>query len=93
MTGTSASSPTECVTWLFDRDDDKGWLAYDEESCTLLEKMFQKYSNSGESMNRKEAADPIVFLQDGKYQVNVRSMEQVNVQTQFPRLVQRRSGC
>jgi hypothetical protein len=93
MTGTAASSPAECVTWLFDRDDDKGWLAYDEESCNLLEDTFQKYSNLDESMNRKEAADPIVILQGGKYQVNVRSMEQINVQTQFPRLVQRRSGC
>ena len=92
MTGTAASSPAECVTWLFDRDDDKGWLAYDEESCKLLEDMFQKYSNLGDSINRKDATDPIVFLQGGKYQVNVRSMEQINVQTQFPRLVRRRYG-
>jgi hypothetical protein len=88
---TSASFPTENITWLFDGDDDKGWLSYDEESCKILEDMFQKYSNVGESINRKEAADPIVFLQGGKYQVNVRSMEQINVQTQFPRLVRRRS--
>jgi hypothetical protein len=93
MAGTAANSLTECVTWLFDGDDDKGWLVYDDNSCHLLEDMFQKYSNRDESMNRKEAADPIVFLQGGKYQVNVRSMEQINVQTQFPRLVQRRSGC
>jgi hypothetical protein len=97
MAGTAAaaaaSSPTEGVTWLFDRDNDKGWVAYDEESCNILEDTFQKFSNLDESMNRKEAADPLVFLQGGKYQVNVRSMEQINVQTQFPRLVQRRSGC
>lgn len=92
MAGTALRSPTECVTWLFDRDDDKGWVAYDEESCKLLEDMFQKYSNLGDSINRKDATDPIVFLQGGKYQVNVRSMEQINVQTQFPRLVRRRYG-
>jgi hypothetical protein len=93
MAGTATSSPTDSVTWLFDRDDDKGWAAYDEESCNSLEDMFQKFSNRGESMNKNEVGDPLVFLQGGKYQVNVRSMEQINVQTQFPRLVQRRSGC
>jgi hypothetical protein len=74
-------------------DDFEGWLAYDEESCDILEDTFQKFSNPDETMNRKEAIDPLVLLQGGKYQVNVRSMEQINVQTQFPRLVQRRSGC
>jgi hypothetical protein len=92
IAGTAAGRPAENVTWLFDLDDEKGWLAYDEESCNILEDTFQKFSNLDETMNRKEAIDPLVFLQGGKYQVNIRSMEQINVQTQFPRLVQRRSG-
>jgi hypothetical protein len=57
-----------------------------------LEDTFQKFFNLDDTMNRKEAIDPLVFLQAGKYQVNIRSMEQINVQTQFPRLVKRLSG-
>jgi hypothetical protein len=86
------NQPMENVTWLFDLDDDKGWQAYDEESCNILEGTFQKFSNLDETMNSRKAIDPLVFLQGGKYQVNVRSMEQINVQTQFPRVVQRRSS-
>jgi hypothetical protein len=90
--GTAARSRAENVTWLFDLDDDKGWRTYDEESANILEDTFQKFFNLDDTMNRKEAIDPLVFLQAGKYQVNIRSMEQINVQTQFPRLVKRLSG-
>lgn len=63
-------------TWWFDGDDE--WLPYDQESNSILEETYQNVT-----------ASPTVFLRGGKYQVNIQTMQQVNVETQFPRLVRR----
>lgn len=60
--------------WSFDTDS--GWLSYDEESNQILEKAFL--------MNQES-----VLLSNGKYQVDIRKMEQINLETQFLRLVKR----
>jgi hypothetical protein len=72
------------ATWWFDGDDEKGWLPYDKETNEQLEETYQSFC---EGASQKT---PLVLLCGGKYQVNIQTMEQINVETQFPRLVRRR---
>lgn len=78
------------IVWWFDGGDDKRWVQYDVESCRLLERAFQE--NNGPSSRQQGA--PIVKLRLGRanYQVNVQTMEQTNVESQFLRLVRRRQS-
>jgi hypothetical protein len=68
--------------WHYDGDE-RGWILYDDTSNELLEDAFQRYCKA------QEQADPLVILLEGKYQVNLEKMEQVNLQSQFLRLVKR----
>jgi hypothetical protein len=76
------------IVWWFDGGDDKRWVQYDVESCRLLERAFQEHNDPS---SRQQDA-PIVKLCLGRanYQVNVQTMEQTNVESQFLRLVRRR---
>ena len=47
----------------------------------MLEDAFQQQQHAGQS---------IVLLSNGKYQVDIEKMEQINIETQFLRLVKRR---
>jgi hypothetical protein len=73
------------ATWWFDGDDEKGWLPYDKESNEQLEETYQSFC---EGASQKT---PLVLLCGGKHQVNIQTMEQINVESQFPRLVRRRA--
>ena len=77
----------QLVTWSFDGDDDKGWIPYDPESNRQLEDMYQLFCLQD---TENAGNDPVVILCNGKYRVNIKSMEQVNTETQFLRLVRRR---
>jgi len=66
------------ATWWFDiDDDDRGWHLYDATSRRALEKAHEQGCER-------------ILLQDGKYLVNLLTMQQINVESQFPRKVQRR---
>lgn len=87
--------------WSYDADD-KGWIKYDDISQRLLEDTYQRYCNHESDIfdDRKDRQEydeangtinpKTVLLSDGKYQVNVATMEQINVQSHFMRLVRRR---
>ncbi len=77
------------TTWWFDGDDEKGWIPYDEESCQQLEDVYQRFQVV-DTLLSKGPLVPLVYLSGGTYQVNVSTMEQINVESQFLRLVQRR---
>lgn len=86
-----ASSNTEIATavWEFDGGDEKGWIAYDEESSNLLEVAFsrlpdEKNSSLPQTISRR------IFLSGGVYEVNLETMEQINMETKFLRFVRRR---
>lgn len=72
------------VTWWFDGED--GWIPYDSHSSSKLEDVFQLISVSSESSE----ISPIVYLSEGRYRVNVQTMEQINTETHFPRYVRRK---
>jgi hypothetical protein len=88
--GTAIIEATTTTTWSFDADD-KGWLAYDAEGSRLLEEAYQQYSSSSDSADsaKKKNNNPSVLIAGGKYQVNVATMEQINVESHFMRLVRR----
>jgi hypothetical protein len=71
------------VTWWFDADD--GWILYDAPSSSKLEEAFQLLSVSSDS----NTISPIVYLSEGRYHVNLLTMEQINTETFFPRYVRR----
>lgn len=73
------------IIWEFDGDDEKGWVAYDEESSLRLEESYQELL-SGET---KSAST--VLLAKGRYMVDINTMQQINTKTQFLRLVRRRT--
>jgi hypothetical protein len=97
--------PTEVSpTWWFDGDD-AGWLPYDAESNQKLEHVFQsfrcieKYSSRdvlGEEVNREKCKqtsnNKVVLLSGGRYRVNIETMQQINTDSHFLRLVQRREN-
>lgn len=78
----SDNASTVAASWYFDGDE-HGWVRYDDTSNQLLEEIYQKYANAGQHV------DPLVLLPTGEYQVNLEKMEQVNVSSQFLRLVKR----
>ena len=96
--GESIESPTNDnqngnYQWYFDGDD-RGWLAYDNESNQLLEDAFVRLEQLGKNGNSDKKTDPssnfpLVLLSQGRYQVNVETMEQRNVASQFLRMVKR----
>jgi hypothetical protein len=73
------------TTWWFDGDDEKGWIPYDEESCQQLEDVYQRF----QEVDTRQSKGPLVYLSGGRYEVNVSTMEQINVESQFLRLVRR----
>jgi hypothetical protein len=79
---------TTTTTWCFDADD-KGWVAYDTESSRLLEEAYQQRNHSKNTDDSAESTNPAVLIADGRYQVNVVTMEQINVDSHFMRLVRR----
>ena len=81
-------------SWWYDGDsDEKGWVKYDEDSTQQLEVAFQRCYLDGATINQSmNEQDAIVTLSNGKYQVNVITRVQINVETQFPRLVRRLPG-
>jgi len=91
-------------TWWFDGDD-AGWLPYDTESNQKLESVFQlttcRKVNSVRAVEREEvnqeiykqfSSSKIILLSEGRYSVNVETMEQINTDSHFLRLVQRREN-
>jgi hypothetical protein len=100
----TASLRKESPTWWFDGDD-AGWLPYDTESNHKLESVFQslcsrQFNSPGskgeemvdEEMDKQTPSSKIVFLSDGRYRVNLETMEQINTESHFLRLVQRREN-
>jgi len=95
------ASPTEVSpSWWFDGDD-AGWLSYDTESNQKLESVFQSLrrirvnlSRAVEDQERYKhiSSSKIVLLSEGRYSVNVETMEQINTDSHFLRLVQRREN-
>jgi hypothetical protein len=87
-------------TWWFDADGDVGYIPYDVESSQKLENAFQAlHLDSTTTTTAKEKEDQqllchnhnrIVMLSGGRYSVDVQTMEQINIESQFLRLVQRR---
>ena len=76
-------------TWWFDGDD-AGWLPYDTESSEALESAFQALSCLDEEGADATKNNQIVLLSNGRYRVNLETMEQINTDSHFLRLVQRR---
>lgn len=79
------------MIWEFDSDGDKGWILYDDMSSQLLEEAYCliiAQDNNGSELPSE--VPNWVYLQGGKYQVNLLSMVQINTETQFPRFVRRR---
>ena len=93
--GSSEAIARITPTWWFDGDD-AGWLPYDIESNEKLESAFQALCPLDEqSTGYSEGADAtknnqIVLLSNGRYRVNLETMEQINTDSHFLRLVQRR---
>ncbi len=93
----SASTTTCKVSpkWWFDGDD-AGWLPYDTESNQALERAFESFQNPKPSSDAKEKDGRIqpntVLLSNGRYSVNLETMEQINTESHFLRLVQRRES-
>lgn len=91
-------------TWWFDGDD-AGWLPYDTESNQKLEHVFQSFrcikkdssrDVQGEEVNREKCKqtsnNKVVLLSGGRYRVNMETMQQINTDSHFLRLVQRREN-
>ncbi len=72
------------VTWWFDGEG--GWIPYDSHSSSKLEEVFQLLLVPCDS----NEISPIVYLSEGRYRVNVQTMEQINMKTHFPRYVRRK---
>jgi hypothetical protein len=78
------------IIWEFDGDDDKGWILYDEISSQLLEEAYCLITVQDNNGSELPSEGPnLVYLQGGKYQVNLLSLVQINTETQFPRFVRR----
>jgi WWE domain/Right handed beta helix region len=72
-------------TWWFDGEGGS-WIRYDAHSTNELEATFQLHSAPPcDSIG----VSPIVHLSEGRYRVNVQTMQQINTETHFPRLVRR----
>mmetsp|Transcript_73132 Transcript_73132/g.110296 ORF Transcript_73132/g.110296 Transcript_73132/m.110296 type:complete len:533 (-) Transcript_73132:70-1668(-) len=93
-------SKTTTVKWSFDADD-KGWVVYDKETSRLLEETYQqrqKYNSTSQDLTDSAESlsiattNSVVAIGDGRYQVNVSTMEQINVDSHFMRLVRRQVG-
>ena len=90
------------IVWEFDGDDAKGWISYDATSSSFLEQAYTNMMNQEQADNMDvghnssqqvvpEGSHQLVNLQGRKYQVNLRTMVQINTKTQFPRYVRRRT--
>jgi hypothetical protein len=89
-------------TWWFDADGDVGYIPYDVESSQKLEDAFQalhldstttttaKDKEDQQLLCQNHNDDRIVMLSGGRYSVDVQTMEQINIESQFLRFVQRR---
>lgn len=98
-------SPVEASpTWWFDGDD-AGWLPYDTESNQKLESAFRSFrclkknaaravevEKMNQEMLKRAFGSKIVSLSAGRYSVNIETMEQINTDSHFLRLVQRREN-
>lgn len=73
--------------WEFDGDDEKGWILYDEESSILLEDLYQRLSSNPVSTQNESCR---IRICGRKYAVDLNTMEQINIETQFLRNVRRR---
>jgi WWE domain len=91
---TDSESASSAPRWWYDGDSaEKGWMPYDEESSQILEAAFQRCARRDCNLNDTAPKDNgVVLLSGGKYQVNVITKVQTNVETQFPRLVRRISN-
>ena len=93
--GVSTAAIAATPTWWFDGDD-AGWLPYDTESNEKLESAFQalccidEHSTSGKEGEDDRKDTEIVFLSNGRYRVNLKTMEQINTDSHFLRLIKRR---
>lgn len=93
--GGSTAAIAATPTWWFDGDD-AGWRPYDTESNEKLETAFQalccidERSTSDKEGDENTKHTAIVFLSNGRYRVNLKTMEQINTDSHFLRLVQRR---
>jgi hypothetical protein len=91
---TNDDSKDELPTWCFDTDNG-AWHPYDSESSQKLESAFQSLCQKQQNVSAEistQQPSPIVSLHGGKYQVNVKTMEQINIETHFLRLVRRKSN-
>jgi hypothetical protein len=90
----ASESALSASTWWYDGDSaEKGWIPYDEESSQVLEAAFQRCTRRDCNLYDTGPEDQgVVLLSGGKYQVNVMTRMQINVETQFPRLVRRISN-
>ena len=95
----------EKPTWWFDSDSDRGWVRYDADSMLALEDAYQtfllnhnRYDGNNhiddDNENSHTTADTttgisVVLLSGGKYRVDLKSMEQINTETHFPRIIKR----
>ena len=90
-TNPGESSTAYGAVWQFDGDDEKGWLTYDRESSRLLEDAYHRMTRTcATTATSTNDADCILSLSGGRYRVNLGTMEQINTETQFLRLVRRR---
>jgi hypothetical protein len=110
---TSSSHTTkgeEEPRWWYDGDD-AGWIPYDIDSTTKLERAYRSLFHGSSNHHDDDDDDdddgdgdvsPLdeevrpscatVSLLEGKYRVNLQTMEQVNTGTHFLRFVRRTSG-
>jgi hypothetical protein len=92
----------QTATWWFHGGNvvETLWIRYDDECTVKLEQAYHSFlSLQEDKSNVQEKTIPektnespsreIVSLMGGKYQVNLRTMEQINTTTFFPRLVKR----
>jgi hypothetical protein len=77
-------------SWWFDGEE--AWLPYDEESTKQLEETYQRYLAGSAQEETVDQNSPVVFLSGGRYQVDIKTMEQINVESHFLRLVRRRES-
>ena len=89
-TATSTTNDTATApTWWFDGDD-AGWLLYTTDSTETLERAFQSLKLSEANHEEEQLSGKTVFLSNGRYSVNLETMEQINTESHMLRLVQRR---
>lgn len=77
----STATAIAIASWWFDGGDEKGWLRYDDSSALCLERAYQQQQTRDDPL--------LVVVAGGRYQVNVQTMEQLNVETQMLRFVKR----